>query len=65
MKSFLSGVETVKKSLGFEGYPDGLTQSKNLYYFLDGMGNNDSDFTVGQQCLKQEWGIFLSAKSAD
>jgi len=64
IKSFLNGEfqerepELINHTKGFEGYPDGLIQSKNPYYFPDGMGNNGSDFTVGAVLLKSGMGNF-------
>ncbi len=64
IKSYLNGSfqprkpELIKHTKGFEGYPDGLTQSKNPYHFPDGMGNNGSDFTVGAVLLKKGMGNF-------
>lgn len=58
LKSYVNGVfeareaELIDHTRGFDGYPDGLTQSKNPYYFPDGIGNNGSDFTVGAVLLK-------------
>jgi len=48
--------ELIKHTKGFDGYPDGLVQSKNPYYYPDGMGNNGSDFTVGAVLLKRGMG---------
>jgi hypothetical protein len=65
IKSYLNGVfeprdpELIKNTKGFEGYPDGLIQSKNPYYFPDGMGNNGSDFTVGSVLLSRGMGNFF------
>ncbi|WP_373493697.1 hypothetical protein [Aquiflexum sp.] len=65
VKSFLDGIpeprepELIRNTIGFEGYPDGLTQSKNPYYFPDGMGNNGSDFTVGSVLLRSGMGNFF------
>lgn len=62
IRSFVNGVcearapELIDNTKGFEGYPNGLTQSKNPYYFLNGMGNNGSDFTVGAVLLKAGMG---------
>jgi len=62
IKSYLNGVfqerapELIDHTAGFEGYPNGLTQSKNPYHFPDGMGNNGSDFTVGAVLLKAGMG---------
>ncbi len=65
IKSFLNGnfeprkPELINNTKGFEGYPNGLTQSKNPYYFPDGIGNNGSDFTVGSVLLKNGMGNFF------
>ncbi|WP_144051831.1 LamG-like jellyroll fold domain-containing protein [Fibrisoma limi] len=62
IRSYLNGVfqerapELIDHTTGFDGYPNGLTQSKNPYYFPDGMGNNGSDFTVGAVLLKAGMG---------
>nr|WP_051291054.1 glycoside hydrolase family 2 [Pedobacter glucosidilyticus] len=62
MKSFMNGVfeptepELINNTKGFKGYPDGLIQSKNPYYFPNGMGNLGSDFTVGAVQLKSGMG---------
>lgn len=64
IKSYLNGEfqsrepELINNTNGFEGYPDGLVQSKNPYYFPFGMGNNGSDFTVGAVLLKNGMGNF-------
>jgi len=66
IKSFLNGAfqsrepELIDHTKGFEGYPEGLTLSKNPYYFPDGMGNNGSDFTVGAVLLKSGMGNFFT-----
>ncbi len=66
IKSFLNGEfqkrepELIKNTKGFEGFPDGLIQTKNPYYFPDGMGNNGSDFTVGAVLLKSGMGNFFN-----
>ncbi len=63
--SYLNGVfksrqpELIAHTKGFEGYPDGLTQSKNPYRFSDGIGNNGSDFTVGAVLLKSGMGNYF------
>ncbi len=68
MKSYLNGVfearkpELIEHTQGFEGYPNGLIQSKNPYYFPDGMGNNGSDFTVGAVLLKRGMGNFFKGQ---
>ena len=68
MKSYVNGVfearkpELIEHTQGFEGYPNGLIQSKNPYYFPDGMGNNGSDFTVGAVLLKRGMGNFFKGQ---
>jgi hypothetical protein len=65
IKSYLNGVfearnpELISNTAGFEGYPDGLIQAKNPYYFPFGIGNNGSDFTVGAVLLKSGMGNFF------
>ena len=65
IKSYLNGVfeprepELIKNTKGFEGYPEGLVQSKNPYYFPQGIGNNGSDFTVGSVLLSRGMGNFF------
>jgi len=54
--------ELILNTKGFAGYPDGLTQSKNPYYFPTGMGNNGSDFTVGAVLLKKGMGNFFKGQ---
>jgi hypothetical protein len=64
IRSYLNGEfenrepELIKNTKGFEGYPEGLIQSKNPYFFPFGMGNNGSDFTVGAVLLKSGMGNF-------
>ncbi len=53
------GPELIEHTKEFDGYPNGLKQSKNPYYFSDGMGNNGSDFTVGAVQLKNGMGNFF------
>jgi hypothetical protein len=66
IKSYLNGKfeprdpELIDHTIGFEGHPDGLVQSKNPYYFPNGMGNNGSDFTVGAVLLKAGMGNFFT-----
>ena len=48
--------ELIHHTKGFEGYPEGLVQSKNPYYFPDGIGDNGSDFTVGAVFVKGKIG---------
>lgn len=68
IKSYLNGVfaerasELINNTKGFEGYPDGLVQSKNPYFFPDGIGNNGSDFTVGAVLLKSGMGNFFKGQ---
>lgn len=68
IKSYMNGIfekrepELIQHTKGFEGYPDGLTQTKNPYYFPDGMGNNGSDFTVGAVLLKAGMGNFFKGQ---
>ncbi len=65
IKSYLNGVfeerepELINNTKGFEGYPNGLIQSKNPYHFTEEMGNNGSDFTVGAVLLKKGMGNFF------
>lgn len=65
IKSYLNGEfearnpELINNTTGFEGFPNGLFQTKNPYYFPDGMGNNGSDFTVGAVLLKSGMGNFF------
>jgi hypothetical protein len=56
--------EIILNTQGFEGYPNGLIQSKNPYYFPFGMGNNGSDFTVGAVLLKRGMGNFFKGQIA-
>jgi hypothetical protein len=68
IKSYLNGEfksrkpELIKHTIGFDGYPDGLMQSKNPYFFPYGMGNNGSDFTVGAVLLKNGMGNFFKGQ---
>lgn len=68
IKSYLNGEfqkrapELIDHTTGFEGYPDGITQSKNPYYFPDGIGNNGSDFTVGAVMVKSGMGNFFKGQ---
>ena len=65
IRSYLNGefdereVELIDHTMGFEGYPEGLRQCKNPYYFPDGIGDNGSDFTVGAVLLKNGMGNFF------
>jgi Concanavalin A-like lectin/glucanases superfamily len=62
IKSYLNGEfktrepELINHTKGFEGYPEGIIESKNPYHFSDGIGNNGSDFTVGAVLLKSGMG---------
>lgn len=68
IKSFLNGTyrerpaELIQHTKGFEGYPQGITQSKNPYTFPDGMGDNGSDFTVGAVLLSRGMGNFFKGQ---
>lgn len=68
IKSYFNGEfeprepELINHTKGFEGYPDGLVQSKNPYYYPDGIGNNGSDFTVGAVLLKSGMGNFFKGQ---
>ena len=68
IKSYLNGVfekrelEIINNTKGFEGYPKGLVQSKNPYYFPNGIGNNGSDFTGGAVLLTRGMGNFFKGQ---
>jgi len=68
IRSFLDGKfkarepEIINNTKGFEGYPQGLKQSKNPYFFPDGMGDNGSDFTVGAVLLSSGMGNFFNGQ---
>lgn len=68
IKSYVNGIfekreaELINNTKGFEGYPDGLMQRKNPYYFPYPMGNNGSDFTVGAVLLKKGMGNFFKGQ---
>lgn len=68
IKSYINGSfekrepEFINNTKGFEGYPNGLIQSKNPYYFPYGMGNNGSDFTIGAVLLKKGMGNFFKGQ---
>jgi hypothetical protein len=65
IKSYLNGEfverepELIHHTIGFEGYPNGLVQSKNPYFYPEGMGDNGSDLTVGAVLLKSGMGNFF------
>lgn len=68
IRSYLNGkfekreMELINNTKGFPGYPDGMQQIKNPFYFPDGMGNNGSDFTVGAVLLKRGMGNFFKGQ---
>ena len=68
IRSYLDGKfkarpkELINHTKGFQGYPDGLVQCKNPYYYPDGIGDNGSDFTVGAVQLKAGMGNFFKGK---
>ena len=68
IRSYLNGVfekrdeELIEHTKGFDGYPEGLRQCKNPYYFPDGIGDNGSDFTVGAVLLKNGMGNFFKGQ---
>ena len=68
IRSYLNGVlekrapELINHTKGFEGFPDGLVQSKNPYYFPYGIGNNRSDFTVAAVLLKSGMGNYFKGQ---
>lgn len=68
IQSYLNGIfeqrvpELINDTKGFEGYPDGLVQSKNPYLYPDGIGNNGSDFTAGAVLLKTGMGNFFKGE---
>ncbi len=65
IRSFVDGVfearppELIDHTKGFTGYPNGLVQSKNPYFYPDGIGDNGSDFTVGAVRLRRGMGNFF------
>ncbi len=54
--------ELIDHTTGFEGYPEGLRQVKNPYYFPDGIGDNGSDFTVGAVFVNRRIGNFFKGE---
>ena len=54
--------ELISNTKGFEGYPEGLIQSKNPYFFPDGIGDNGSDFTVGAVRLRGGMGNYFKGQ---
>lgn len=65
IRSFLNGEfevrepELIDHTKGFPGYSEGITHSKNPYFFPEGMGNNGSDFTVGAVLLARGMGNYF------
>ena len=68
IRSYLDGKfetrepELIRNTAGFDGIPDGIVESKNPYYFTDGIGDNGSDFTVGAVVLSRGLGNFFEGK---
>ncbi len=68
IKSYVNGKfesrepELIDHTKGFSGYPNGLVQSKNPYFFPEGMGDNGSDFTVGAVLLKNGMGNYFKGQ---
>lgn len=69
IRSFLNGKyearepDLIDHTKGFlPDQPQGLIQSKNPYYYPEGIGNNASDFTVGAVELKDGMGNFFRGK---
>ena len=54
--------ELINHTMGFEGYPEGLRQVKNPYYFPDGIGDNGSDFTVGAVFASNRYANFFKGE---
>ena len=54
--------ELIDHTIGFEGYPEGLRQVKNPYYFPDGIGDNGSDFTMGAVFVNKRIGNFFKGE---
>jgi hypothetical protein len=54
--------ELINHTAGFEGYPEGLRQVKNPYYFPDGIGDNGSDFTVGAVFASNRYANFFKGE---
>ena len=65
IRSYLNGQcevrepELINHTTGFASYPEGIVQSKNPYFFPDGMGANGSDFTVGAVLLSRGMGNYF------
>ena len=70
IRSYLNGrfeereEELINHTKGFEGYPDGLRQVKNPYYFPGGIGDNGSDFTVGAVFVANRIGNYFKGDIA-
>lgn len=69
IKSYLNAVfeerspELIKNTAGFfPDKPQGIMQTKNPYFYPDGIGSNASDFTVGAVQLKKGMGNFFKGK---
>lgn len=54
--------ELINHTIGFEGYPEGLRQVKNPYYFPDGIGDNGSDFTMGAVFVNKRIGNYFKGE---
>jgi len=65
IRSYLNGEfearepELINNTKSFPGYPEGITHSKNPYFYPDDMGNNGSDFTVGAVLLARGMGNYF------
>jgi hypothetical protein len=66
IRSYVNGIfqareaELIQRTAGFlPGFPKGITQVKNPYYYPAGIGSNGSDFTVGAVQLKKGMGNFF------
>jgi hypothetical protein len=65
IRSYLNGEfearepEQIDHTKGFPGYSEGITHSKNPYFYPEGMGNNGSDFTVGAVLLAHGMGNYF------
>lgn len=69
IRSYLNGrfearaPELIDHTAGFlTDQPDGLIHAKNPYHYPDGMGLNQSDFTVGGVQLKRGMGNFFKGR---
>lgn len=65
IRSYLNGQcevrdpELISHTKGFACYQEGIVQSKNPYFFPDGMCENGSDFTVGAVLLSRGMGNYF------